>query len=499
MICPIYFNEIPKIDDWVPENPEDIIFTNNKNIVIAPVARYLQVNSNNLDYFVIRPKKCYNSQGLRDHMCSVMNYFEKYYDRDKELMSCMARMKYMIDIFPEYNRENFLHDIRVYILSNSIKKKVIDLAEYNYNLDLAYKNIQAPLQYTNDHAKILLEMSILMNFVIPLITHFAHVKRICEIDDFILDTFDIILNMFPVDIFSKLYETSISNVSKSEYKDAPLWAKQDIRGKDAVIHSRDSIDNIILNIMPKYAFDRNIVALNYTSIIKNTKCQITDIGYEFGFVPLSSSKREGEDNTSDLDKHEASMIKQNEAIAIQNRVNCRETVHSIDALFGPFDEKEIEFYRENLKNETGNVINNFQKQLIFNLFYKYFGDTVSIYSIDSAVDYIKMMLAAKKMLDNNFMVIMPYIISGKVEKLVTRKTINKKEELKLKASPYYPLIVETYRSERIINQILSNIATVISSNFRIIDYQNPNIHGKLIDTIPDIVMEEMLAMTLMCK
>ena len=34
MICPIYFNEIPKIDDWVPENPEDIIFTNNKNIVI---------------------------------------------------------------------------------------------------------------------------------------------------------------------------------------------------------------------------------------------------------------------------------------------------------------------------------------------------------------------------------------------------------------------------------------------------------------------------------
>ena len=228
-------------------------------------------------------------------------------------------------------------------------------------------------------------------------------------------------------------------------------------------------------------------------------CQITDIGYEFGFVPLSSSKREGEDNTSDIDKFEANLIKQNEAIAIQNKVNCRETVNSIDTLFGPFDKAEIEFYRENLKNETGNVINNFQRQLIFNLFYKYFGDTVSIYSIDSAADYIKMMLAAKKILSNNFMVIMPYIISGKVEKLVTRKTINKKEELKLKTSPYYPLIVETYRSERIIQQILSNIATVISSNFRIIDYQNPSIHGKMIDTIPDIVMEEMLAMTLMCK
>lgn len=200
-----------------------------------------------------------------------------------------------------------------------------------------------------------------------------------------------------------------------------------------------------------------------------------------------------------IKKFEANLIKQNEAIAIQNKVNCRETVSSIDTLFGPFDEAEIEFYRNNLKNETGNVINNFQRQLIFNLFYKYFGDTVSIYSIDSAADYIKMMLAAKKILSNNFMVIMPYIISGKVEKLVTRKTINKKEEAKLKTSPYYPLIVETYRSERIIQQILSNIATVISSNFRIIDYHNPSIHGKMIDTIPDIVMEEMLAMTLMCK
>ena len=259
MICPITFGEIPKIEGWIP-NPEDIVFSNAKNVVIAPVSRFLNVESNNLDYFIIRPKKCYNSQVLRDHICLSMNYFEKYFDKDKELLSCMSRMKYMIDIFPEYSREDFLHDVRIYILGDSIKNKVINLAEYNYNLDLTYKNIQAPLQYTNDHAKILLEMSILMNFVIPLITHFAHKKRIGEIDDFILDTFDIILNMFPVDIFAKLYETSISNVAKSEYKNAPLWAKQDIRGKDIVTHSRDSVDNIILNIMPKYAFDRNIVA-----------------------------------------------------------------------------------------------------------------------------------------------------------------------------------------------------------------------------------------------
>ena len=80
-----------------------------------------------------------------------------------------------------------------------------------------------------------------------------------------------------------------------------MWAKQDVRGKDVATHSLESVNNIILNIMPKYAFDKNIVALNYTSVIKNTKCQITDIGYEYNFVPLSSSKRDAEDSTSEFD------------------------------------------------------------------------------------------------------------------------------------------------------------------------------------------------------
>ena len=499
IIQPLKFNQpnIPKVDGWEPSNPEDIIFTNTKNFVIAPITKYFQVESDTLDCFVIRPKKCYNSQEIRDRICQIINYFEKYFDRDKELFACMARIKYLIDFFPNYSKENFIHDVRVYILGNSLKEKVVKLTEYNYTLDLTYKNISPALQYTNDHAKILFEICIFMNFTIPLITHFAYKNRIGEIDEFILDVYDIILNMFPVDIFSKLFETSYSNVIKSEYKNAPLWAKQDMRGKDVISLSRDSVDNIILNIMPKYTFDRNIVSLNYTSIQKNAGFQITDIGYEFDFVPLSSSKRDAEDNVSEFDKFEMNMIKQNEAIYIQNRVNCEETIKLIDAQFGPFEQDEIEFYRDNLKNESGSYINNFQKQLIFDLFYKYFGDTAAIYSITPSTDYIKLMLAAKKILTNNYMVIMPYVISGKVEKIVPRKTINKKEEKDLMASQYYNLLVDKYRNPAVIQQLLSLFATVISSKFRIIDYHNPEIHGKMIDTIPSIVMEELQLMALL--
>jgi len=172
-------------------------------------------------------------------------------------------------------------------------------------------------------------------------------------------------------------------------------------------------------------------------------------------------------------------------------------MRTIRTQYGPFDPAEIEFQRNRLKNADGNFINGFQKQLIYNIFYKYFGDVEAIKSIRPATDYIEMMLAAKKILLANHMIIMPYVISSKVEKLVPRKSINKKEERDLIASPYYPLLVDKYKSEKIMNNILSTLATVISSSFRIIDYNNPAIDGKKIDTIPGIVMEELQLMTLL--
>lgn len=196
-------------------------------------------------------------------------------------------------------------------------------------------------------------------------------------------------------------------------------------------------------------------------------------------------------------KYEASKLKTNEGLYLHNAVNCEETMKSIVEQFGPFNPEEIAFQRNCLKNNEGVFINNFQKQLIFNIFYKYFGDTEAIKGIRPATDYIIMMLAAKKILLNQHMIIMPYVLSGKVDKLVPRKSINKKEEKDLLSSPYYPLLMEKYRNEEIIKNILSTFATVISSNFRIIDYYNREIHGKKIDTIPAIVLEELQLLTLL--
>ena len=226
-----------------------------------------------------------------------------------------------------------------------------------------------------------------------------------------------------------------------------------------------------------------------TNYVKNS------IEYEFSYIPLSSSRRD-EDNVSDFDKFEVNMVKQNEALYLQNKVNCFETVKSIDAIFGPFDQNEILFYKKRLSNENGSPINIFQRQLIFNIFYKYFGDTNSIYAINID-DYIKLMIASKKILQNNGITVLSHIISGKVDKLVGRKTVNKKELMKMEASTYFEMIKDKYRQDKIIKQILSTVATIISSEFSVIDYSNPEIDGKHIETYPDIIIEEVLMYTLL--
>ena len=266
---------------------------------------------------------------------------------------------------------------------------------------------------------------------------------------------------------------------------------------DIVSTSREKLEKFIRELHSVANYVKNL--LNFTSVNKNTSCQILDIGYEYGFVSLSSSKRDGEDNLSETDRREAALLKQNEALALQASVSAEETMKVIDSLFGPFDDKEIEYHRNKLKNDVGSYQNPFQKQLIHDLFYKYFGDVEVIHHVkEPAVDYIKLMLAARKILEQSKMVIMPYVISGKIEKLVPRKTINKKEEKEMVANPLYPLLVKKYGgNKKVMDQILSIFATVISSNFRIIDYRDPSLDGKRFDTNSTILMNELIIFTLL--
>lgn len=501
-----------RVDEWdtekYPIQEQDRIFKNIRGEIILPISKYFCENDEDkksLDYFVMCPKRSYNSDETRTHICRYLNYFEKYYDYDKELLMIMFKIKISIDYFQSYSKENFIDDINRYIIRNfNLTRKIRRFVDDNYLMSLSSNNNKTPnLQFENRHAKILYEISLLMNIYIPLATHYMYIhgiRRSEDIQKFMLKLFDLCNTKYKaernIDIYNKIYETATSVTNKSKNSDKKLWDKNLIRGYNTTTHIKDSVYDIILQIMPKYSFDRNVINFNYFSNRQAIRFRITDIAYEFQFSKLSSSKRDSDQN-SEYDRYEARLNKKDEALAMQNKVSAEQTVNKIEALYGPFSEEEIEHYRRKLTKDGAPVINALQKQLIGYLYDKEFGDPITLNAIRNQTDYIKLIIAGKRILKTTGMTILPYIISSKVIRTASRKVVSKKDMIRIENSSLYEQIKNKYKNPKIEQRIWEFIGTIISSSFEIIDWDEENhcpsqYDGIKVPIIVDLLTEELL-------
>ena len=195
--------------------------------------------------------------------------------------------------------------------------------------------------------------------------------------------------------------------------------------------------------------------------------------------------------TSEFDKFESFLSKADQGLLVHNQVACDDAMNTIEIMYGPFDDAEIEFYRRRLSDGTKCTVNSFQKDLVFNLFFKHFGDTQTINAINLN-DYIMLIIAARRILEASGMVLLPYIISSKVVRLAGRKNVNKKELTKLESSPLWEKIKEKYRNDKIEKHILGIIAVILSSEFEIVDPMDKELDGQKIVVIPELICEEIL-------
>ena len=116
-------------------------------------------------------------------------------------------------------------------------------------------------------------------------------------------------------------------------------------------------------------------------------------------------------------------------------------------------------------------------------------NTINAINLD---DYIILIIAAKRILKTSGLILLPYIVSSKILRLASRKSINKKELMKLESSPLWEIVKEKYRNDKIEKYILSIIAMIFSSDFEFVDYEDDDLDGNRINIIPDIVCEEVL-------
>ena len=101
-----------QIDEWVPECPADEIFKTTRGAIMLDVSSFYGMEPNaQLDAFVTTTKRSYSNPEMRAHTIRYLNYFEKYYDIDHELVMIYCRLKYLIDYEPAYTKEAFCYDL----------------------------------------------------------------------------------------------------------------------------------------------------------------------------------------------------------------------------------------------------------------------------------------------------------------------------------------------------------------------------------------------------
>lgn len=489
-------NAIPPVDRWVP-NPEDIIFRGLRGKqIMAPLAKILTNDDEDMlmfDSFILSVKKCYSSEEKVDHFTQYLNYFEKYYDPDHELLAIYARMKFMIDTDDAglYTKQQFMADIKRDILFSTFARKVKAMNEDNFIIHIKRnKKDGNVLQYSNRHLSALMEIGLFQIILIPLLTHYAYMKKIQNIDAYLMEFYEIlIIDMHPdIDILTKLSETVNSRIIQDMSKNSGSWDKQYIRSKNKFTYNIEIVWAIISQIIPKAIYEMNILNLIYVSIKGNITNKIIRAKYEYSFNQLSSDRNEGDDDddNSEFDKFESHLSKKNEALLMHNQVNFHSTMKQIEERFGPFSKEEIEYYKVELSKGRKSPIVPHQKILVCYLFYKWFGDPSALGSID-LTSYIKLIIATKRILAANNLHTMEAILSGKFVKVIKRVNMNKKELQKITSSSTYEAVAAIYHNEKITNLLIAMLATIVSSKFQIIDFENKENTG-----LPFVPQQELL-------
>ena len=342
--------------------------------------------------------------------------------------------------------------------------------------------------------------------MIPIVMHYVYKNKIMSsevVNDLLFNIYNWLIDVYtnkdimnrrglqPADIYSKLYETSITTMNSHYKTNKTLWDISNIRGFCPTINANDAVNTVLMQVMPKYTFEGNMITYNISSVRNNIKYNI-DIKYEYDYIPLSSSKRDGEDNTSQLDKYENHCQKTDEELILQNHFRANKVMDMIINFGGYVSQDEIDFYRKELTRNGQYLVNRFQQNLVNNMFSRFFGDTVSINSINGD-QYIALIVIAKRILLRDGMILLPYIISSSIIRISTRTSLCKKELMKIEQSEYYNDLLKKYNgNEKIVKQFFSLVATTLSSGFKIIDYDNPDNNGKEVVMESDIIIDELL-------
>ena len=189
-------HENVNITKWKPKSDDEVIVERDGKLFICHfwklfgTTKDVQKKLKVYERFLIG-KESYINQ--LDVITSYTNYFINVYDTDRELVTAYLKIKYALDkqkLYTKDNMDSYIDFIYEIMFTPTMVDKIIQLVEDNYlddiennpNTSKRYmqnkkKHLES-LEFTNQHIKILLEISFSMKIMSPVLFHYIQLNNI---------------------------------------------------------------------------------------------------------------------------------------------------------------------------------------------------------------------------------------------------------------------------------------------------------------------------------
>ena len=181
-----------KINTWKPKEYQKIVERDGKLFICHFSKLFGHAEKVDLYKTFVIGKESYINQ--LDIITSYINFFVNNYDFDNELITGYLKTKFALDkehLYDESNMDSYIDFLYEVIFTNTMVEKIVRMVEENYLDDIDQvqnderrkyikndkKHLES-LEFTNQHIKILLEISFSMKIMSPVLFHYIQINNI---------------------------------------------------------------------------------------------------------------------------------------------------------------------------------------------------------------------------------------------------------------------------------------------------------------------------------
>lgn len=457
---------------------ENVFQLKDKNLIYIPFHEYTDGIEAiaNLNHFHLDRKKTYcNISSEIVKICNII------INENPDLLVNYLNVKFELRLNPQMELNDFIELLYCNIIDHA-EETVSNIVERDYKMNLdeeiEFKKIKnSSLIYRDVHCKLLLKVSYMMKFTIPMVMEYAYhvITNKDNSNDLILAVYDRLFSYFQkdldyyVNLDNKLSESVKSRIVVTKFPDMPMW--------NFLINIGININNFIYSvvkklktdIVPKYDIDRSVVNLTLAAA-SHSVAQLFKTNFPVSYKTFDMTAKSEEEEVNKFERIEINSAKINEDLNILHKIIIQDTIRTLYKQYNiRLSKEEIAFYFKHLR------INKLQTNLIGLFFAKHLGSCEIIYKC-SRRDYIILLLIMKKILLQQGCKYIPAILTGYVTNTIReKKVVSKKYLIKVIEDERYKKIIDfNYRcsqkkieDQSIIKKIIS---TLISTNFCDLDY-----------------------------